>query len=532
MIFTSELLPFSSSMAQIPLIFEAGRQIGNAYIAGSLVLETLITDLSLTGIWSYFLPTAIVLLSWLPLLGFFLSGFHAKMHARFPFLWWALFVVAFLGTSQALLLFHPVFSPVLTKINILFCGIIGVLLIASLWHEGRLIRNTLFFTWAFPGFMWTQRVIPLLYNAFFLSILLPPRVSAILLLTLTKIALARAITFFAWKNICWFVLKKRTSIPYVRTLLLPPQKMQLRFGLSLVAWLAALTMPLGRVFDDPLISFFRLSPESRQILFLIAGGMTLTIVSDLLLRYGIKGLKQAHNAHVAIPSKHLPRLQTLLRLLQTVSKVIIWLPLSLVCLGRLGYDTTPFITGFGVLSLGFSFGTQALIKDFVTGFFLLLENTFAVGDFVEIDGRHGQVEDIGLRAAQLRTIDGLLVTIPFGSIKVIVNKSARFACVFFSIFVPAGVDTQMVSDRAQRAFDRFRASPAWRNIVLTGIELRGLDILYKDEYAFQIRFRTVGGSQAGAKRAFLGYLKTAFEADPAIPCATEPAWSLPALLKA
>ncbi|MGI8425810.1 MAG: mechanosensitive ion channel family protein [Actinomycetota bacterium] len=117
------------------------------------------------------------------------------------------------------------------------------------------------------------------------------------------------------------------------------------------------------------------------------------------------------------------RAATLMTVLKSVMSVTVWVTAVLLIFNQIGLNLGPLIAGAGIAGLAIGFGAQAMVKDFVTGFFVLLEDQFRVGDTIEIDGAIGVVESFTLRLTSIRTNEGNLVHIGNGEIKKISNAS-------------------------------------------------------------------------------------------------------------
>ena len=114
--------------------------------------------------------------------------------------------------------------------------------------------------------------------------------------------------------------------------------------------------------------------------------------------------------------------QTVAQLLRSVGRVVV-IVVSVLLTLNVFIEITPLLAGAGILGLAVSFGAQSLVKDVIAGFFILLENQFAVGDVIEASGKGGVVERMTLRVVQLRDLEGILHTIPNGSITVVSNRT-------------------------------------------------------------------------------------------------------------
>jgi len=117
------------------------------------------------------------------------------------------------------------------------------------------------------------------------------------------------------------------------------------------------------------------------------------------------------------------REDTLIGILSGTIKIVVWTVVLLMILSEVGINIGPFIAGAGIIGLAFGFGGQYLIRDLISGLFIILENQYRIGDAVEIAGLSGQVEKISLRATVLRDLDGVVHNVPHGEITTVSNKS-------------------------------------------------------------------------------------------------------------
>ncbi|HHV33652.1 MAG TPA: mechanosensitive ion channel [Acholeplasma sp.] len=114
---------------------------------------------------------------------------------------------------------------------------------------------------------------------------------------------------------------------------------------------------------------------------------------------------------------------TMARLINSLIRVLFIFWIVIMVLQELGIEILPVLAGAGVLAFAIGFGAQELTKDVISGFFLILEKTFRIGDVVEIGGNKGYIEDIGLRRTKLRTFTNEIITINNGDIKKVINFS-------------------------------------------------------------------------------------------------------------
>lgn len=135
------------------------------------------------------------------------------------------------------------------------------------------------------------------------------------------------------------------------------------------------------------------------------------------------------------PKKNGPRALTISKLISNVVKYLIWFIVTIVALTELSIDITPFIASAGVLGLAIGFGAQEIVKDFITGFFLIFDQSFDVGDTIEVDGFKGTVLELGLRVTRIQSWKGEIKIINNGDIQTLINysKADTMAIVDFGV---------------------------------------------------------------------------------------------------
>jgi small conductance mechanosensitive channel len=143
-----------------------------------------------------------------------------------------------------------------------------------------------------------------------------------------------------------------------------------------------------------------------------------------------------------VTSPRLIRLRTVSSLVTNLLRWTLGFIVLVVILGELGVDVQALLVSAGVLGLALGFGAQTLIRDLITGIFLLFEGLIAVGDVVEVDGHRGTVEAIGLRVTKLRALDGSLRVIPNGQLAAFSNLSRGWARAVVDVTLPREVPVE------------------------------------------------------------------------------------------
>jgi small-conductance mechanosensitive channel len=184
---------------------------------------------------------------------------------------------------------------------------------------------------------------------------------------------------------------------------------------------------------------------------------------------------------------------------------------GLVLMGEFGIDIGPILAAAGVLGLAVGFGAQSLVKDIISGFFILLEDQIRVGDVVAVGDKAGLVEKVNLRMIILRDLEGKVHYIPNGSIDVVTNLTKDYSCAVFDIGVAYREDIDQVIDIIRQVSEDLRSDPAFDGQILNPMEIFGLDKFGDSAIMIKARFKTGPGKQWGVARAFNSRLKKRFD---------------------
>lgn len=203
------------------------------------------------------------------------------------------------------------------------------------------------------------------------------------------------------------------------------------------------------------------------------------------------------------------RINTINRIFHYITSIVITLITVMVVLGELGISIAPFLAAAGVVGVAVSFGAQSLVKDYFTGFVLLLENQIRHGDFIEAGGRSGMVEEVTLRHVRLRDGEGVVHFIPNGSISSVSNYSREFAYTVVDLAVGHHANLGQVYDIVQRIGTDLRSDPAVQNKILDDIEILGVTQLGDSSIMLRVRIKVVALEQWGIKRLMLAKLRDA-----------------------
>lgn len=265
------------------------------------------------------------------------------------------------------------------------------------------------------------------------------------------------------------------------------------WGLNLLAWT---TTPLGA---RALAGLMRLG------LLLVVTVAVFELVS-LAIGRGMEGFA----SHAAEPRRR-AQLTTLEPLLKGVAQTAIVIVALLMALSELGVKIGPLLAGAGVVGVALGFGAQTLVKDFLTGIFLIVEDIVSVGDIVRIGDSGGLVEQMTLRTIRLRDFDGTVHVFPYSEAQVLHNMTKSFSYYVFDLQVSYGSDLDAALSIMKRVGARLKADPDFADKILEPIEVVGVDNLADSGVVLKARIKTQPLQQWTVGREYNRRIKLAFD---------------------
>jgi len=205
------------------------------------------------------------------------------------------------------------------------------------------------------------------------------------------------------------------------------------------------------------------------------------------------------------------RLDTLLGIMRSIIKIIAWAMIIMLFLRKIGIDIAPIIAGAGIVGLAFGFGAQELVRDFISGFFMLLENQIREGDVAIVNGTGGLVEHVGLRTIVLRDLSGVVHVFQNGKINTLSNMTKKWSGMVLDIGVAYKEDTDKVVEVIKQVAEVLRADPNFENKILEPIEIFGVDQFADSAVIIKARFKTKPIEQWAVGREYRRRLKKAFD---------------------
>jgi moderate conductance mechanosensitive channel len=206
------------------------------------------------------------------------------------------------------------------------------------------------------------------------------------------------------------------------------------------------------------------------------------------------------------------RARTVGALLKSATTFVVAGIAAVVILGLLGVNVGPVVASAGILGIALGFGAQSLIRDFLTGIFMIFEDQYGVGDVVDIGQASGTVEDVGLRLTKLRDDNGVIWYVPNGSIARVGNMSQGWAVADVQVPVSASEDLDHVQSVLRDTADQLAAHPVWTADVLDEPPVVSVESITPDAVMLRLRLHTRATKQGAVTRELRVQVKEALDA--------------------
>lgn len=189
------------------------------------------------------------------------------------------------------------------------------------------------------------------------------------------------------------------------------------------------------------------------------------------------------------------RLKTLRSVGNSAVAILVWVWAGLSILETLGVNVTPLIASAGVVGVALGFGAQSLVKDFLSGIFMLVEDQYGVGDTIKVGTIVGTVEDVSLRVTTLRDVHGTVWFIRNGEILQVGNYNQEFAVALLEFPVNQTVGAEKATQAIEQATQQAIADPALEKLVLEAPQVDGVQSITGDTMTIRVRITTLPGKQ-------------------------------------
>jgi len=198
--------------------------------------------------------------------------------------------------------------------------------------------------------------------------------------------------------------------------------------------------------------------------------------------------------------------------LRNAVAVVLFVTVALVILGQLGVDIGPLVAGAGIFGVAIGFGSQALVRDVISGIFYLFDDAFRVGEYIQAKNYKGTVEGFSLRSVKLRHHRGPLFTIPFGELGAVENMSRDWSKVKFAVTVPYDTDIEKARKIGKSIGQELLSDPEMGPLFIEPLKMKGVEEF--GAYGIVISFAMITlptSQQSFIRRSAYGMLREAFQ---------------------
>ncbi|MGH9165405.1 MAG: mechanosensitive ion channel family protein [Acidimicrobiales bacterium] len=245
----------------------------------------------------------------------------------------------------------------------------------------------------------------------------------------------------------------------------------------------------------------------------------IAVVGLVVARLGTRAVRR----FVRTAQARSPRRSTSLRAAQRASTVgdvlaglvrlVVWVSVLLMVLGEVGVQLGPLIAGAGIAGVALGFGAQSLVKDFLSGLFILLEDQYGVGDVINLSDATGTVEDVTLRVTRLRATDGTVWFVPNGEIKRVGNSSMEWSRALIDVLVAYDTDVAAACRAIDEVAQVFALEEAWAGDVLEPPEVWGVQAMGADGLTLRLVVKTGPRRQYAVARELRGRISERLRRD-------------------
>ena len=222
-----------------------------------------------------------------------------------------------------------------------------------------------------------------------------------------------------------------------------------------------------------------------------------------------------------VDERRTQRVQALGAILRSAASVTIFAIAGFIILGDLGLNLAPLLASAGVVGVAIGFGAQSLVKDYLSGIFMLVEDQYGVGDVITVGDATGTVENVTLRVTRMRDVNGIVWHIRNGTIDTVGNESQGWARAVIDFPVPFAADLATIRDVLAQTGERMWNDPAWRSVMLEAPEVWGAQEITRDEVTMRIVVKTAPLRQWEVEREMRAQVKRALKEAALMPSPAE-----------
>ncbi|HEX2040995.1 MAG TPA: mechanosensitive ion channel family protein [Acidimicrobiales bacterium] len=262
------------------------------------------------------------------------------------------------------------------------------------------------------------------------------------------------------------------------------------------------------------------------ILLILLGAVVVSRVVSRLARRSVESLV-SRSTIARGSARSAARARTLAGVAASLIRILVWSVAVLLVLDKVGINLGPLLAGASIVGVALGFGAQSLVKDFLSGFFILAEDQFGVGDVITVSDTTGTVEEVNLRITRLRGADGTVWFVPNGEIRKVGNSAKDWSKALVDIVVPEDADIAATTAAMEAEAARLKDDPAWADALVDAPEVLGVEAVGTDGVTLRVAATTDPDHRARVARELRGRIMTRLRADGVL-TVREPAAAPPA----
>lgn len=263
-------------------------------------------------------------------------------------------------------------------------------------------------------------------------------------------------------------------------------------------------------------SFFSIALDASWAWLLTSGVRILfVLVASYILLRMVRLLTDKLNVMLqgfTLSVERQKRAYTLSHIVRVIATTVLFVVSAMLILSEVGLNLAPILAAAGIGGLAIGFGAQNLVRDVITGFFMLLEDHIRVGDVVKVGDQAGVVENITLRVLTLRDLDGSLHVIPHSAVTTVTNMTKDFSFAVLDVGIAYREDVDEVIPILQAIGADLRQDPEFAPDILEDLEILGVSEFASSQVTIKIRLKTAPIKQWRVGREFRRRMKKAFDA--------------------
>jgi small conductance mechanosensitive channel len=261
--------------------------------------------------------------------------------------------------------------------------------------------------------------------------------------------------------------------------------------------------------------------HAAKIALILALGLVATRVGGRLASRSIRTIWARSPLREASPRSE-QRAETLAGVVVSLIRIFVWTLAVLLMMDQLGLNLGPLLAGVSIVGVAVGFGAQSLVKDFLSGFFVLVEDQYGVGDVITIAEITGTVEEINLRVTRLRAADGTVWFVPNGEIRKVGNSAKEWARSIVDVIVPNKADLAAATAAIAEEAEALARDPAWADAILESPDVLGVESLGAENVTVRVSTKTTPSHRAPLAREMRSRISSRLQRDGVVSTSPEP----------